>query len=1272
MSRTIALALFVSLAALMPSQASAQAVELNPGYISGTVAVTGHTVTQASISAYWMNPADGATYQASTNVSGGGTYTLTVNVPAGTSPSYTVSATVYLDNYQYNLSLPSQAVPVTAAATSTADFSITPGYLQATVSGASLSSSYFYAYGGGGSSNGNGGSSGSATFPVIPDASVNVYGYAYFTVGGYEFLNYQTVSVAAGETVSVSWTVTAPVVAGSIEGAFSLNGATPNQTYIQASGNGGYGSASLTENGPYNIPNLIAGSYYVYAYSYFNNYASYMQFPDSSFSPGRNATVTSGPTRVDISATTASISGRLSLTGTKTLSQASYASMSAYGAYPGPASGGYASTQANLQTGAYSFVVTDGNWSPYVFSFGFSDSNPSAYLNAYLSFYDYASYYNPISLTAGETATRNLTYGTGTVTVNFTALGGATLSSPSLSGSCYRYAPDGQLVSYYYVNAYGNASNVAQGSVTFVGMAGTCTLDAWATVGGSNTQFGRVTIEVVPGTDVVIDIGGPALTVTYPEAGLMTTRDTITVTGSATDDLAVTGVTVNGAAAALDPAAGGPSVTFSTPISLSMGPNEIVTVATDGSGKIARDRRTVYRDNGPPELAWTPPDGSTSSVADITVEGTATDDAGIASVTVNGAVVYESPTPGSGPTSVQFSTPFTLQLGLNYIEVVATDISTRMTAQTHVVKLSEEAVNQPPTADSQRVTTPEDTPVGITLTGSDPDGNTLTYMVIDGPSNGRLSGRAPDLTYSPDGNFCGRDSFTFRVNDGTVDSDRVAVVSIDVTCVNDPPFAQPDSKVTPEDTPLLNEVLPPAVDPDGGPAPLSYALVGGPMVGASVALSPNGTYIYSPAPNFTGLDSFTYSVSDGGVEPSNVATVTIDVTPVPDAPVGVNDELTIDEDSSGGGNVLDNDTDADTDHLLLSVAASGAIVTPPVHGTATLSSDGIFTYRPDRNYHGSDSFTYRASDGALESDLTTVAITITPLNDPPIAGNDSTSTAEEVVVAGNVLPNDSDTETASADLRATLVSGVSHGLLMFASNGDYIYTPAPNYYGTDSFTYKVNDESLFSNEATVNITITSVNDSPVCALVVPNVSVIWPPNHKLVTITLSGATDLDGDALTYLVTGIFQDEVTNGSGDGNTSIDGFGVGTSQAQVRAERSGRGNGRVYHLQFRATDANGASCTGEVTVGVPHDKKHAIVDGGAKYDSTKPSRRSDEDEHHGCGDRDDHDRKNNRDRDDHNRQKHGGGAYDRNDEDNDRGYNGRDRDNDLEREREGGRRD
>ncbi len=138
-------------------------------------------------------------------------------------------------------------------------------------------------------------------------------------------------------------------------------------------------------------------------------------------------------------------------------------------------------------------------------------------------------------------------------------------------------------------------------------------------------------------------------------------------------------------------------------------------------------------------------------------------------------------------------------------------------------------------------------------------------------------------------------------------------------------------------------------------------------------------------------------------------------------------------------------------------------------------------------------------------------------------------------------------------------------------------------------------------------TVEPENQAPDCSAAVASTDTIWPPNHKFVTISVLGATDPDGDGVTITIEGIFQDEPVDALGDGRFAPDGAGVGSSTAYVRAERSGTnkvaGNGRVYHIGFSADDSNGGACTGEVLVGVPHDKHAAPIDDGALYDSTLP---------------------------------------------------------------------
>ncbi|HVL68357.1 MAG TPA: choice-of-anchor Q domain-containing protein [Vicinamibacterales bacterium] len=130
------------------------------------------------------------------------------------------------------------------------------------------------------------------------------------------------------------------------------------------------------------------------------------------------------------------------------------------------------------------------------------------------------------------------------------------------------------------------------------------------------------------------------------------------------------------------------------------------------------------------------------------------------------------------------------------------------------------------------------------------------------------------------------------------------------------------------------------------------------------------------------------------------------------------------------------------------------------------------------------------------------------------------------------------------------------------------------------------------------------NRAPSCSAATPSVALIWPPNHQMVPITIDVA-DPDRDAVQVVVTAILQDEPVDTAGDGRTAVDGDGVGTAVAQVRAERSGSpkvpGNGRIYEIHFRASDTAGASCTGSVTVGVPHDRAKPVVDDEVRYDST-----------------------------------------------------------------------
>ena len=281
------------------------------------------------------------------------------------------------------------------------------------------------------------------------------------------------------------------------------------------------------------------------------------------------------------------------------------------------------------------------------------------------------------------------------------------------------------------------------------------------------------------------------------------------------------------------------------------------------------------------------------------------------------------------------------------------------------------ADNLPPTADSQSVNVDEDGSLAISLTGSDPDGSLIGYVLVGSPTSGNLSGTVPNLTYTPEAEFNGLDSFTFKVNDGTDDS-GVATVSIDVTPVNDPPVAFGQSLSTDEDTSAAITLAGSDIDGDA----LNFLIVDGPAGGS---LSGTGTNrVYTPDANFNGADSFTFRANDG-VADSPLVTVSLTVDAVNDAPVAQADNFAVDQDAAlsvPADGVLGNDGDVDGDSLS-AVPWSGSSMQG---GQVVLNSDGSFSYAPPAGFTGIDSFDYSASDGGLESALATVTIDVTEAN----------------------------------------------------------------------------------------------------------------------------------------------------------------------------------------------------------------------------------------------------------------------------------------------------
>ena len=417
-------------------------------------------------------------------------------------------------------------------------------------------------------------------------------------------------------------------------------------------------------------------------------------------------------------------------------------------------------------------------------------------------------------------------------------------------------------------------------------------------------------------------------------------------------------------------------------------------------------------------------------------------------------------------------------------------------SNTVAVALTIVPVNDAPVATAGSATGSQNTTIGGQLAASDVDSPSLTYAVVTGPQHGTVSVNAAGaFQYTPTGNYTGADSFTFKANDGLLDS-NIATESLTVGAVNHAPVATAGSASGNEDAVISGQLA--ATDADGNA--LSYLMVTGPQHG-SVSINGTGAFQYTPGANYNGSDTFSFKANDGQVD-SNVATVSLTIAPVNDAPVAAAGSASGNEDTVIAGQL--SATDIDSPSLTYSV------VTGPQHGTVSVNAAGAFQYTPTANYNGSDSFTFKANDGSLNSNVATVSLTIAPVNDAPVAAAGSASGNEDTVIAGQLSATDMD----SPSLTYSVVTGPQHGTVTVNAAGAFQYTPGANYNGPDSFTFKVNDGSLNSNTATVSLTVTPVDDAPVAL----NTTASGAEDASI--SGQAAATDVDNPILTYtLVTG---------------------------------------------------------------------------------------------------------------------------------------------------------
>ncbi|HEY3405732.1 MAG TPA: tandem-95 repeat protein, partial [Ohtaekwangia sp.] len=636
-------------------------------------------------------------------------------------------------------------------------------------------------------------------------------------------------------------------------------------------------------------------------------------------------------------------------------------------------------------------------------------------------------------------------------------------------------------------------------------------------------------------------------------------------------------------------------VTF-TPVSEFNGPTSITYTVNDNSGATSGTATitiTVNPVNDPPvavaDAATT--NEETSVTIDVTdndsdIDGTinvATVDLNTSSGGIQNSITIASV--GTFSVNTAGIVTFTPVANFNGTATVNYTVNDNSGATSNQVAISVtvNATNDPPSAVNDAVTTNEDTPVTFNVVSNDTDvDGTVNAGTVDldpsspgiqnmaAISGGNISVNTSGIiTFTPSINFYGSTTASYTVNDNTGATSNTATISITVTAVNDPPIAVNDLTTADENEVVTWLVVSNDVDFDGS---INVATVDlNPSVSGiqtTVTVTNVGTFTvdaaglvtFTPVLNFNGVASINYTVRDNAGLASNAATLSISVNSINSDPVAANDAVTTNEEVAVTITILANDSDPDGSLIAttvdLNTATAGIQNSITVTGgTFTANTSGVVTFTPLANYSGPASTTYTVNDNVgATSNIATISVTVTSINDLPVAGNDAASTAEGTAVTFSVVANDTDIDgtinAATVDLNTTL-SGIQNsnstpaGSWTVSNLGFVTFTPVSTFSGPATLAYTVNDNSGgTSAAATITVTVSSVNDAPVAV----NDAATTNEDVAVTLNVVTNDTDEDGNAtinpatvdLNTATAGI-QNTIT--TGDGTFTVNASGVVT---------------------------------------------------------------------------------------------------------------------------------
>jgi gliding motility-associated-like protein len=469
-----------------------------------------------------------------------------------------------------------------------------------------------------------------------------------------------------------------------------------------------------------------------------------------------------------------------------------------------------------------------------------------------------------------------------------------------------------------------------------------------------------------------------------------------------------------------------------------------------------------------------------------------------------------------------------------------------------------------PIAIDDAAETNEDEAVQIDILSNDDDTDIdpTSVVIMAQPQNGTATYLGNGIVeYTPNQDYNGSDLFTYTVTDLTDLTSNIATVNLTIHPIDDAPVATDGLYSTRENQAITISMVERVSDPDNNIDWDAITIVAQGTSGQVTNGPAAGELTYTPNTNFSGNDAFQFNITDLTNLTSNTATISIQVSD--QAPTAVDDAATTNEDQAIDIQVLDNDTDPQSNID----AGSVTITIAPLNGTASPNPDGTVTYTPNPDYFGGDSFSYTVCDETDYCDEAKVTITINPINDAPVAVTDDVTLAEDSPVLIRVLNNDYDVDNTNDELTLTIVTQPQHGTAQLVSEPIGIqYTPDENYFGTDLLVYRITDPDGLWDQATVNLTITWVNDAPL------------PGNDQFGPISMAGET---------------LDVIENDS-DPDNNLDPSSLTIAEAPTHGTATPNPDGTVFYLpnedffgndsfSYQICDTEGACAQAEVSLSV-----------------------------------------------------------------------------------------